>query len=223
MRDEPITWNDKNWPGSGSIGFFVSYGGCHSQASWFLRTRPRVKEVFTKIWSLSELITSFDTFICWRPWWNPLGEGSWEPFVENLHIDQNPVSKRGFHCVQGMIPLVDVRSDGVGGLQIVPRTNNDKTQEELANRYQSVRHSGSDWLELSHNDPYIGKGQLLECRAGDMLLFDSRTIHGGRIDTPSEAFKEEYENKLARLAMTVTMVPKAYASPEIRKKRLGAF
>lgn len=46
-----------------------------------------------------------------------------------MHVDQNPVAKRGFHCVQGMVPLVDVRADGVGGLQIVPCTNNDKTQD----------------------------------------------------------------------------------------------
>jgi hypothetical protein len=42
-RDDPETWVDQNWPGSGSIGFFVSYGGCHSKASWYLRTHPRVR------------------------------------------------------------------------------------------------------------------------------------------------------------------------------------
>ena len=34
---------------------------------------------------------------------------------------------------------------------------------------------------------------------------------------------EKYDTKLARLAMTVTMVPKDLASKEIRAKRLGAF
>jgi hypothetical protein len=71
---------------------------------------------------------------------------SWAPFVENLHIDQNPVQKKGFHCVQGMVPLVDVRSDGVGGLQVVPRTNNDQTQSELASRYKVAALNDSDWL-----------------------------------------------------------------------------
>jgi hypothetical protein len=69
--------------------------------------------------------------ICWRPWWNPVGGLSWNPYVENLHIDQNPVSKKGFHCVQGMIPLIDVQEGGPGGLQVVPDTNNDKTQQEI--------------------------------------------------------------------------------------------
>lgn len=223
-RDDPSTWQDKNWPGSGAIGFCVSYGGCHSHASWFIRTRPRVKAAFASIWSTPNLIASFDTFICWRPWWSKFAQSSWTPFVENLHCDQNPVAKRGFHCVQGMVPLVDVRSDGAGGLQVVPRTNNDRTQDELASRYKLAALSGSDWLELSPSDRYVGQGQLLECRAGDLILFDSRSIHGGSVNAaPSPAFMEAHEGQLVRLAMTVTMVPKDLASPEVRAKRLGAF
>ena len=71
---------------------------------------------------------------------------AWDPYVENLHSDQNPKSKKGFRCVQGMLPLVDVRVDGAGGLQVVPDTNNDKTQEALIERYPWVHHSNSDWL-----------------------------------------------------------------------------
>jgi hypothetical protein len=128
-RDDPSTWVDQSWPGSGSMGFFVSYGGCHSKASWYIRTHTQVKSAFAKIWSTPELITSFDTFISWRPWWNEKSNKCWDPYVENLHIDQNPYHKRGFHCVQGMVPLLDVSSEGAGGLQVVPNTNNDKTQD----------------------------------------------------------------------------------------------
>lgn len=63
--------------------------------------------------------------------------------------------------MQGMVPLVDVRSDGVGGLQVVPSTNNDTVQDELASRYKVTGYNNSDWLELYPNDPYIGKGKLL--------------------------------------------------------------
>ena len=63
--------------------------------------------------------------------------------------------------MQGMVPLVDVRSDGVGGLQVVPNTNNDKVQEELSSRYKVAGYNNSDWLELSPHDPYIGNAQLL--------------------------------------------------------------
>lgn len=123
-RDDHKTWKNPAWPGVPDLGFFTGYGGAHSQASWFMRTRPKVKEAFSKIWETNDLIVSFDTFIAWRPWWhNP----SWTPFVENLHCDQNPSLKKGFHCIQGMIPLY--RVDEIGGLMVVPDTNNDKTQE----------------------------------------------------------------------------------------------
>lgn len=48
--------------------------------------------------------------------------------------------------MQGMIPLIDVRSDGAGGLQVVPDTNNDKAQEELIVRYPWTKNSKSDWV-----------------------------------------------------------------------------
>ena len=44
-------------------------------------------------------------------------------------MDQNPFFKKGLQCVQGMLPLKKVRKDEVGGLMVVPCTNNDKTQK----------------------------------------------------------------------------------------------
>jgi ectoine hydroxylase-related dioxygenase (phytanoyl-CoA dioxygenase family) len=32
----------------------------------------------------------------------------------------------------------------------------------------------------------IGKGKLVECEAGDLILWDSRSIHGGKIIQPNE-------------------------------------
>ena len=54
-------------------------------------------------------------------------------------------------------------------------------------------------------------------------MWDSRTIHGGKINEPTPAFKEENMNKLARLVMTVTMVPRAQQSAMNRERRLNAF
>lgn len=90
------------------LGFFATYGGCHTQASWFIRCRPKIREAFSKIWNTTDLITSFDTFIGWRPWWV---DKRWMPFVENLHVDQNPHFKKGLKCVQGMVPLKRVRKN----------------------------------------------------------------------------------------------------------------
>lgn len=143
------------------MGFFVSYGGCHTKASWFIRTHPKVKKTFKTIYDTPQLITSFDTFICWRPWWNEVSNKAWDPYVENLHTDQNPYHKKGFKCVQGMLPLIDVTAEGAGGLQVVPNTNNDICQQDLVERYPGTKGSSSDWVELRNNDPLMGTGQLV--------------------------------------------------------------
>lgn len=61
---------------------------------------------------------------------------------------------------------------------------------EIIKRYPFVKESHSDWLELKSNDPLMGKGQLVECEAGDFVLWDSRTVHGGQICQPSEEWKK---------------------------------
>ena len=67
--------------------------------------------------------------------------------VERLHCDQNPITKPGFHCVQGMIPLVDVQRS-VGGLQLVPGTHGDATQAMLIREYPELQtNDGDDWLD----------------------------------------------------------------------------
>merc|ERR1712096_171019 len=119
-RKDPSTWTNRNWPGS-ALGFTTTHGGGHTDASWFIRAHPRVNQAFATIWGTEDLLTSFDTFICWRPWWDEELMEKWKyqkPYVERLHIDQNPFRKRGRHCVQGMIPLFPVNRE-VGGLQVI--------------------------------------------------------------------------------------------------------
>lgn len=77
-RNNTDTWLNRNWPGIPDMGFFTGYGGAHSRASWYLRTRPNIKSAFAAIWKTKDLIVSFDTFIAWRPWWK---NKSWKPFV----------------------------------------------------------------------------------------------------------------------------------------------
>ena len=102
--------------------------------------------------------------------------------------------------MQGMVPLYPVTKQ-VGGLQVVPRSNTDENQEYLANAYKRI--AGSDFLELPHKDKFIGTGRLLLCEPGSLILWDSRTIHGGYVG------KGPYPeaDRLWRLSMTVTQTP----------------
>jgi len=157
-----------------------------------------------------------DTFIMLRPWWNSGGE-DWTPSVERLHCDQNPVAKRGFHCVQGMIPLLPV-TEQTGGLQVIPDTNTDEMQEYLRETYPGTKH-GSDWCELRHNDKYIGKGTLLTAGPGDLILWDSRLIHGGHVGNHPSTADPDSPPTLARLSLTVCMAPASRATPRVLNDR----
>lgn len=61
-------------------------------------------------------------------------------------MDQNPHFKKGLQCVQGMVPLKRVRQDEVGGLQVVPKSNQEEVLEKIIERYPQVTWSSSDWL-----------------------------------------------------------------------------
>jgi len=50
QRENSDTWVNSAWPGLPDLGFFTGYGGAHSRASWYMRTRPKVKEAFSMIW-----------------------------------------------------------------------------------------------------------------------------------------------------------------------------
>lgn len=199
-RDDLSTWSDANWPGWLHTGFLLSHGIPHSKGD--LRSLPAVRQAFASIWKSSpeEMVTSMDILIGWRPWWT--SKDIQMPRVERLHVDQSPRMKKGFHCAQGMLLLRDATIE-TGGLQVVPQSNTKRVQDELASRYQTPM----DWCELRPADPYITKnrGRLLLAKAGDFIIWDSRTIHGGFVGSGSKGKEPE----LARLAQTICMMPKS--------------
>jgi predicted protein tyrosine phosphatase len=151
-----------------------------SAGSWHVRGLPRVQEAFARIWGIgtSELITSMDAVIVWPKWWGPgAGESAKKPRTEGLHIDQNPFDKRGLECYQGMVPLLRVTEE-TGGLQVVPRTHTAEANEALRASHQRLKHTG-DWCPVNARDPLLRERLLLQADAGDLILWDSRTVHGG--------------------------------------------
>jgi len=217
-RNDYRTWTNENWPGALFPGFATTHGGGQIQSAWYLRSLPAVKNAFAAIWETQELAVSMDTFILWRPWWNSHDQSlSWEPEVEPVHCDQNPYRKPGFHCVQGMIPLLPVTPES-GGLRIVQDTNNDETQEQMRKKYTSLKF-GEDWCMLQFNDPLAENPQLIIADPGDLILWDSRTIHGGLVGTGGT----EESNELVRASLTVCMMPKSKVPEKIAARRREAY
>ena len=73
QRNDVNTWKNSAWPGVHRMGFLPTRGGGQTEASWFIRGHPNVIKAFKDVWKTEQdpdpaLLTSMDTFICWRPW-----------------------------------------------------------------------------------------------------------------------------------------------------------
>ena len=219
-KSDPSTWQDKNWPGDLKSGIVTTCRAAQQAAAWFVRGSSRVQQAFSAVWGEEQLITSMDCVIMWRPWLVEGAEG-WRPVTEGLHIDQNPFNKSGLQCVQGMVPLCKVTKD-IGGLQVVPRSHKEYVQDIIRRDHPEHKHSG-DFCKVNP-DNYKGAEALLEANAGDLILWDSRLIHGGTVGSASISKDEkESDENLARCAVTVCMVPQDWASQEVRDRRRQAW
>jgi len=172
---------------------------------------------FSQIWETDKLLVSMDSTILWKPWWG--GHASEEPCTEGLHMDQNPWYKPGRECFQGMVPLYDVTAE-VGGLQVIPKSHLDESKKIWK---ESNRQRIGDFVTLSKNDPMQkGHGKLVLAEAGDLIVWDSRTVHGGFVGC-SPTVSEENTKKLARLSQTVCMTPRSKATKLVLEKRKKGF
>jgi len=206
-----------------------------SEGAWNIRALDTIKEAFSKIWKTDQLLVSMDSVLLWLPWWK---NEAWKPTTEGLHIDQNPFFKPELCCVQGMVPLIDV-NDESGGLEVVPRSHLPKFQESFKSRHRKYQTRKSDWCPLNEGDPLAENRQLIKASAGDLILWDSRLLHGGKVgrgeqtkrmqgtgmqDTKTDvASCSVSKPELARLSITVCMTPRQLASEDVLKRRKRGF
>lgn len=84
-------------------------------------------------------------------------------------------------------------------------------------------------MNPAHREPSIELEEALklaklpEAQPGDLILWDSRTVHGGFIGTPSEEMKQQALTELARLSFCVCMSPRSFATPNALAARKDAF
>ncbi|KAK3257300.1 hypothetical protein CYMTET_33608 [Cymbomonas tetramitiformis] len=217
-RSDWRTWTKFGVACSGLIGAQIS----QSAGAWYVRGQAALRKVFSQIWSTEDLLVSMDAVIIWKPWWR---NSAWLPVTEGLHLDQNPFSKEGLCAVQGMVPLYDVTLD-TGGLQVVPGSHSEEAQDALRRQHAWWKGKG-DWCPLEESS--VGEAELVKAWAGDLILWDSRTVHGGKVGNgegagPVErAACTEVASRLARLSVPVCMQPRAWASPEVHQQRKEAF
>ena len=178
-----------------------------------------MRKVFSHIYSTDDLISSFDVLILWRPWWSKESDAEALPSSSSLHMDQNPFSKPGFHCVQGMLPLYSV-TEHVGGTVLVPYTHSDQAQERLRNshpKWGQKENLHRDFCVLNNEDILQGKEMLARAEPGDLLLWDSRLVHAGSVGAGRG------DQELARASVCISLGPRKHATAEVLQKRKEAL
>jgi ectoine hydroxylase-related dioxygenase (phytanoyl-CoA dioxygenase family) len=211
--DNPETWLAENLPIQNAI--VRSYAGyClpHEKFMWEARMEPGVLDAFAKLWGTDELLVSFDGINITFP--NRKDLAARKPWQ---HIDQGP-SKRGCHCVQGIIHLSHSGPED-GGLTVVPESH--KLHDEFLRDHPHIK-------PYKNKDIYIFSSEELEwfkargmtaykvcVEPGDLIMWDSRTIHWGA--DPTE------KGETIRRAIYATYMPAKLASKEQLAQKKYSF
>lgn len=178
---------------------------------WDARMEPGVLDAFTKIWGTDELLVSFGGLNIGFPNRKDLhARKPWE------HIDQSP-HKRGLHCIQGVINLCESGPED-GGLCVFPGSN--KLHTEFWRTHRPTKNLNEEIVpdNFIADIYYFSKQELawfaekgakvhkVCAEPGDLILWDSRTIHYARDATPN--------GNTIRNAIYATYMPAKWATPE---------
>mmetsp|Transcript_59077 Transcript_59077/g.115898 ORF Transcript_59077/g.115898 Transcript_59077/m.115898 type:complete len:440 (-) Transcript_59077:10-1329(-) len=248
-RNDASTWSDEGMSriGSCSVGILNGLGVGHSEFLWASRELPNVLKAFHAIWDTTEVATSFDGGNIFRPYsWPPPKEekvlnemsmvthrrtqGGW------WHVDQGATKVGRRHSVQGLLSLFD--SDATtGGLCVMPRSHRRHTEllcDVLGKHVvdSSDHAANADARDFASVPPYFPgfkamPRRLVCCKAGDLVLWDSRTFHcntpAPKPKTSSETMPAE--NKLLRAVAYICMTPSRLLddASELRQQRRAAY
>jgi hypothetical protein len=179
----------------------VSYGEymTHCKALWEIRSNPNIVELMSKLYecNIDDLAVSFDTFgMRYAPELFKLMNIRYDELNEPLepHIDQR-FELEEFEHYQGIYVVTDSETNDDAGLVIYPSThklhgrnlqNLLKTRENM----DFIRYP-REFFKLFPNS----LGIKLNVKAGDLILWDSRTLHA------SISINEFRENEITSYKM----------------------
>ncbi|KAI5477297.1 hypothetical protein MNV49_006518 [Pseudohyphozyma bogoriensis] len=211
-RDDPSTFVNEKLPAHMKGGMLHGYGAGHEQFVWDVRCEQGIIDAFAKVWGTDELVTSFDGFTIMLPNRKDVPDvGKWE------HTDQSP-SRRGFYCVQGLVNLNDCGPQD-GGLMILK--NSSQLFEKFFDEHgrKGWKSWGpADWcgFSLEQQQWFFDRGcewLKVEAGPGDLILWDSRTMHYNCLPTGDRD----------RVCTYVCMAPARLMTEKDKKDRKHAF
>ncbi|CDK28039.1 unnamed protein product [Kuraishia capsulata CBS 1993] len=171
------TWVEQNLPVHTDHNIYYNYGCSHEDFLWDLRTEPGVIGPFSKLWDTEDLLVSFDGFNVSFP--NRPDRVGASPAWP--HVDQSPL-KEGLQCAQGIVSLSrSGPEDGSlvvlkGSHNLIAKFFNEEVKRETWSEADVYRFTPEEynWF-LKHGCEMV----KLEVEPGDLILWDSRTIHWG--------------------------------------------
>ena len=217
---QPIQRNDqKSWSSFYQLMPIHSmllqhYGVGHAQFVWDVRQNPRVHQVFSDIWQTPELLVSYDGLSVHLPP-EVTGRG-WYLGNNWLHTDQS-YTRNDFECVQGFVTGYDI-NEGDASLTILEGSH--QIHIDVAKEFKIT--DTADWYKLNEEQLkyYKSRGcdqKVVKCRAGSLVLWDSRTIHAGREPERTRSAPN------FRLVVYVCMTPKKWCRPDRLKRHIEIF
>jgi len=158
----------------------------HQEHAWYIRTRPKVKEIFSGLWNTKDLVVSFDGS-CY------IGKQCKKKDAIWTHTDQSPTIKK-HTCYQGLVSLTDNKERTI--------VVYDKTHLIHSKYFEIKNNTGKGNWHLIDKQDVINASKLkrtLHVPAGAMVLWDSRTFHQNQYGAP---------NSEERMVQYVCFLPK---------------
>lgn len=169
----------------------------HHQTMWDIRQHRRMYDAFVDLWGAEALWVTID-----RANINVPVTDDWA-FDGFLHWDIDPQPGSTVAEIQGIVALTDTTAD-MGGLQVVPEAF--RRYDELATA--QIGAERPHWPDVDGMDVV-----RVECSAGDLVVWESRTVHGTGKNTSDRP----------RIAQYMTMEPAQPANEEMLQQRLASF
>jgi hypothetical protein len=167
-------------------GIFKFHEVGHQEFAWFIRTRPKIINLFKKLWDTNDLVVSFDGS-CYIPKNCEKSDKIW------THTDQAPNST-GLKCYQSLVAL---SSNEERTLVVYEKSH------LIHEKYFKDRNikSSNNWHLIDHK--YLEEIKCykreLKINKGDLVIWDSRTFHQNKYGKP---------NSEERLVQYVCYLPK---------------
>lgn len=128
-------------------------------------------------------------------------------------VDQGN-KQRGFRCVQGILTLLDCNAQ-TGGFSLIPGSH--KFHEELL----GVAGKDVNFVTVPPDFHVLQQKQIMPCyRAGDMILWDSRTVH---CSSPALEHPTSSPDRLLREIAYICMSPRQWATSDVVHNRVQAY